>query len=246
VFEHSRFAYIDLRKGVNVDEIMREVEIGPEESFTLHPGQLVLGMTIESLELPTDLLARLEGRSSLGRLGIIVHGTASVFDPGWIGNPTLELGNVGILPVSLYAGMRICSFTFETLSSPAEVPYTKKVGSKYAHQTSYGRFAAEKDIMRMTSIPTPAEHLTRPRVSSWTPFSAFVPVLDDGFVASSTTWGDAGRSSARVSYGIGTNACKKIAGLFGLLRHAHDAVWMGERLRHAHGCGSNGSPPPRT
>jgi len=116
VFEHSRFAYIDLRKGVDVDEIMREVEIGPEESFTLHPGQLVLGMTIESLELAPDLLARLEGRSSLGRLGIIVHGTASVFDPGWIGNPTLELGNVGILPVSLYAGMRICSFTFEELS----------------------------------------------------------------------------------------------------------------------------------
>jgi dCTP deaminase len=148
VFEHSRFAYIDLRKGVNVDEIMREVEIGPDESFTLHPGQLVLGMTIESLELPADLLARLEGRSSLGRLGIIVHGTASVFDPGWVGNPTLELGNVGILPVSLYAGMRICSFTFETLSSPAEVPYTKKLGSKYAHQTGpyASRFAAEKDI----------------------------------------------------------------------------------------------------
>jgi dCTP deaminase len=148
VFEHSRFAYIDLRKGVNVDEIMREIEIGPDESFTLHPGQLVLGMTIESLELATDLLARLEGRSSLGRLGIIVHGTASVFDPGWVGNPTLELGNVGILPVSLYAGMRICSFTFETLSSPAEVPYTKKLGSKYAHQTGpyASRFAAEKDI----------------------------------------------------------------------------------------------------
>lgn len=150
VFEHSRFACIDLRKGVDVDEIMREVEIGPDESFTLHPGQLVLGMTIESLELPNDLLARLEGRSSLGRLGIIVHGTASVFDPGWIGNPTLELGNVGILPVSLYAGMRICSFTFETLSSPVDVPYTAKAGNKYAHQTGpyASRFAAEKDLKR--------------------------------------------------------------------------------------------------
>jgi len=107
-------------------------------------------MTIESLELSSDLLARLEGRSSLGRLGIIVHGTASVFDHGWIGNPTLELGNVGILPVSLYAGMRICSFTFETLSSPAEVPYTAKTGSKYAHQTwpYASRFAAEKDLKR--------------------------------------------------------------------------------------------------
>jgi dCTP deaminase len=146
VFEHSRFAYIDLRKGVDVDEIMREVEIGPDESFTLHPGQLVLGMTIESLELAPDLLARLEGRSSLGRLGIIVHGTASVFDPGWIGNPTLELGNVGILPVSLYAGMRICSFTFEQLSSPADVPYAAKKGNKYAHQSGplASRYAEEK------------------------------------------------------------------------------------------------------
>jgi len=150
VFEHSRFAYIDLRKGVNVDEIMREVEIGPEETFTLHPGQLVLGMTIESLELAPDLLARLEGRSSLGRLGIIVHGTASVFDPGWVGNPTLELGNVGILPVSLYSGMRICSFAFETLSSPAEVPYAAKQGNKYAHQSGplASRYAAEKDTVR--------------------------------------------------------------------------------------------------
>ena len=150
VFEHSRFAYIDLRKGVNVDEIMREVEVGPDETFTLHPGQLVLGMTIESLELAPDLLARLEGRSSLGRLGIIVHGTASVFDPGWIGNPTLELGNVGILPVSLYPGMRICSFTFETLSSPAEVPYAAKKGNKYAHQSGplASRYAAEKDTVR--------------------------------------------------------------------------------------------------
>jgi dCTP deaminase len=147
VFEHSRFAYIDLRQGVNVDEIMREVEVGPDETFTLHPGQLVLGMTVESLELSADLLARLEGRSSLGRLGIIVHGTASVFDPGWVGNATLELGNVGILPVSLYPGMRICSFTFETLSSPAEIPYTAKKGSKYAHQTGplASRYAVEKD-----------------------------------------------------------------------------------------------------
>jgi dCTP deaminase len=147
VFEHSRFPYIDLRKGVDVDEIMREVEVVPDGAFTLHPGQLVLAMTIESLELPADLLARLEGRSSLGRLGIIVHGTASVFDPGWVGNPTLELGNVGVLPVSLYPGMRICSFTFETLSSAAEVPYTAKRGSKYAYQTGplASRYAAEKD-----------------------------------------------------------------------------------------------------
>ena len=148
VFEHSRFAYIDLRKGVDIDEIMREVEIGPDESFTLHPGQLVLGMTIESLELAPDLLARLEGRSSLGRLGIIVHGTASVFDPGWIGNPTLELGQR-----RHPAGLALCGHA-DLLVHVRNAVVTgrravrEEAGNKYAHQTGpyASRFAAEKDI----------------------------------------------------------------------------------------------------
>jgi dCTP deaminase len=135
VFEHSKFPFIDLRNGVDVDQVMREVTVADGDSFVLHPGQFVLGMTMESMELAPDILARLEGRSSLGRLGIIVHGTASVFDPGWVGNATLELGNVGIIPVGLYPGMRICSFTFEPLSSPAEVPYGKRRASKYVNQT---------------------------------------------------------------------------------------------------------------
>ncbi len=135
VFENSKFPFIDLRQSVDVDQVMREVVIGDGDTFVLHPGQFVLGMTMESMELAPDILARLEGRSSLGRLGIIVHGTASVFDPGWVGNATLELGNVGIIPVGLYPGMRICSFTFEPLSSPAEVPYTKRKSSKYVNQT---------------------------------------------------------------------------------------------------------------
>jgi dCTP deaminase len=136
IFDHSKFPYIDLRNGVDVDQVMRQVTIDDGETFVLHPGQFVLGMTKESMELAPDLLARLEGRSSLGRLGIIVHGTASVFDPGWNGHPTLELGNVGIIPVGLYPGMRICSFTFETLSSPAEVPYGKRRASKYVNQAA--------------------------------------------------------------------------------------------------------------
>lgn len=136
VFEHSKFPFIDLRNGVDMDQVMRQVKIRDDESFVLHPGQMVLGITRESMELPDDILARLEGRSSLGRLGIIVHGTASVFDPGWVGNATLELGNVGIIPVGLYPGMRICSFTFEPLSSPAEVPYGKRRSSKYVNQTA--------------------------------------------------------------------------------------------------------------
>jgi len=89
----------------------------------------------ETLELDDDVLGRLEGRSSLGRIGIIVHGTAGLFDPGWRGKATLELSNLGIMPVALYPGMRICSFTFEQLSSAVSVPYYKKAGNKYAGQT---------------------------------------------------------------------------------------------------------------
>jgi len=134
VFEHSRYPFIDLRGGVDVDQLMREVTVPDGDVFVLHPGQLVLGMTVEKIELDADLLARLEGRSSLGRLGIIVHGTSSVFDPGWVGNATLELGNVGIIPVGLYPGMRVCSFTFEPLSSPSENPYSQRKASKYVNQ----------------------------------------------------------------------------------------------------------------
>lgn len=89
----------------------------------------------ESLELDDDVLGRLEGRSSLGRIGIIVHGTAGLFDPSWRGKATLELSNLGIMPVALYPGMRICSFTFEQLSTPVSVPHPKKAGNKYAGQT---------------------------------------------------------------------------------------------------------------
>jgi dCTP deaminase len=86
------------------------------------------------LELDDDVLGRLEGRSSLGRIGIIVHGTAGLFDPGWTGKATLELSNLGRMPVALYPGMRICSMTFEQLSTKVAVPYRKKVGNKYAGQ----------------------------------------------------------------------------------------------------------------
>lgn len=134
VFEHSRHAYIDPRRGFDGASIMREVQTAEGEPFIMQPGEFVLAVTMEWLDLADDLAARMEGRSSLGRLGIIVHGTASLFDPGWRGIPTMELGNLGRMPVALYPGMRICSFTFEPLSSPAEVPYYKKPGNKYAGQ----------------------------------------------------------------------------------------------------------------
>ncbi|OGE81106.1 MAG: dCTP deaminase [Candidatus Doudnabacteria bacterium RIFCSPHIGHO2_12_FULL_48_11] len=134
VFKNSSIPFIDLRKNIEVDQFMDEVEITDDRPFIMQPGSFALANTMESLELADDILGRIEGRSSLGRLGIIVHGTASVFDPGWIGYPTMELGNLGTLPVALYPGMRICAFTFEEVSSKVDVPYRKKKGNKYAGQ----------------------------------------------------------------------------------------------------------------
>lgn len=135
VFEHSRTPFIDVRDRGAIQNIMRTIHVKGDEPFVLQPREFALAITQESLELDDDVLGRLEGRSSLGRIGIIVHGTAGLFDPGWRGKATLELSNLGIMPVALYPGMRICSFTFEQLSSPVSVPYYKKAGNKYAGQT---------------------------------------------------------------------------------------------------------------
>ncbi len=135
VFEHSRNAYIDLRDRRAIEDLMRPIIVAPGDPFILQPREFVLAITEETLELADDVLGRLEGRSSLGRIGIIVHGTAGLFDPGWTGKATLELSNLGRMPVALYPGMRICSFTFEQLSSPSSVPYRNKAGNKYSGQT---------------------------------------------------------------------------------------------------------------
>src|SRR5579884_667868 len=135
VFEHSRHAYIDLRDKRAIEDLMKPVTVPTGEPFILQPREFVLAITEEHLELDDDVLGRLEGRSSLGRIGIIVHGTAGLFDPGWRGKATLELSNLGIMPVALYPGMRICSFTFEQLTTPVSMPYYKKSGNKYAGQT---------------------------------------------------------------------------------------------------------------
>jgi dCTP deaminase len=135
VFEHSRHAFIDVRDKAAIQDLMRSVHVQEGDPFVLQPREFALAITEENLELDDDVLGRLEGRSSLGRIGIIVHGTAGLFDPGWRGKATLELSNLGIMPVALYPGMRICSFTFEQLSSPVSVPYYKKAGNKYSGQT---------------------------------------------------------------------------------------------------------------
>lgn len=136
IFNHSKYPYIDPRNSSLSSELMKDIIIPNGDSFIMRPGEFCLATTVESLKIADDLLGRLEGRSSLGRIGIIVHSTAARFDPGWDGIPVLELGNIGVLPVALYPGMKICSFTFEELSSPSDSPYVKRKNAKYANQKS--------------------------------------------------------------------------------------------------------------
>jgi dCTP deaminase len=133
VFRNSRYPYIDVR--ADQPELTELVEISGDEPFILHPGEFVLGSTYERVALPNDLVARLEGKSSLGRLGLLIHSTAGYVDPGWEGNLTLELSNVANLPITLYDGMKIGQISFQRLSSPAEVAYGEaSIGSKYRGQ----------------------------------------------------------------------------------------------------------------
>lgn len=112
----------------------KKIVVESPDVFTLKPGEFALASTLEWVELPDDLAVRLEGRSSLGRLGIVVHSTAALVHPGWRGNIVLELGNHSHMPVELKPGMRVCSMSFEELSSPAEKPYYKNEKAKYAFQ----------------------------------------------------------------------------------------------------------------
>ncbi len=134
VFEHSKKPYIDPAKKDYSNEITSEIKIKDGEQFIMQPGDFVLAVTLEHVTIADDLMGRLEGRSSLGRLGIVVHSTASIFDPGWDGKCVLELGNLGRMAVALTVGMRICAMTFEQLSSKASVPYNKKKTGKYKIQ----------------------------------------------------------------------------------------------------------------
>lgn len=135
-FKPSQYPYLDLKRKVDFEKFMEEVKIQDDAPFILQPKEFVLAITKEEFTLSNDLMARLDGRSSIGRLGVVVHSTAARFDPGWQGRAVMELGNLGIMPVVLYSGMRICALTFETLSSPCEIPYSKKKAQKYAKQKS--------------------------------------------------------------------------------------------------------------
>lgn len=134
VFNHSRTPYLDPQDPRTLADVTTEILVKSGEAFTLHPGEFILAATREYIEMPDDLTGRLEGRSSIGRLGVIVHSTAANIECGFRGNITLELANMGRIPVLLYPGMRICSLSFEQLSSPAEVPYYRKKSAKYVGQ----------------------------------------------------------------------------------------------------------------
>jgi dCTP deaminase len=140
VFNDHAAPYIDLsgpRHEVDkaIDQIMgKEIEISQDEAFFLHPGELALAVTAESITLPDDIVGWLDGRSSLARLGLMVHVTAHRIDPGWSGSIVLECFNSGKLPLALRPGMTICAMNFETLSGPAARPYNSRSSAKYRGQ----------------------------------------------------------------------------------------------------------------
>ncbi len=130
VFQNNRVPYIDVR--ATSERLTEVVTVGDDDPFMLHPGEFVLGSTLEHIEVPANLVARLEGKSSLGRIGLLIHSTAGYVDPGWKGHLTLELSNVSKLPITLYHRMRIGQISFLRLTTPADVLYgSAELGSKY-------------------------------------------------------------------------------------------------------------------
>ncbi len=133
VFRNHTTGIIDVKK--NLEDLTELVEIGVDDVFILHPGEFVLGTTLERVQLPNDLVARLEGKSSLGRLGLLIHSTAGFVDAGWNGQLTLELSNVATLPITLYPHMKIGQISFIKMTTDADHPYgSGEVGSKYQDQ----------------------------------------------------------------------------------------------------------------
>ena len=140
VFSNNSVPFLDLsgeREQLNkdIDRVMgKEIIIEGDDAFFIHPGELVLGSTLESVEIPGDLVGWLDGRSSLARLGLMVHVTAGRIDPGWKGQVVLEFYNLGKMPLALKPEMIICALSFETLSNPANRPYCSRENAKYKNQ----------------------------------------------------------------------------------------------------------------
>ncbi|HYH92411.1 MAG TPA: dCTP deaminase [Candidatus Saccharimonadales bacterium] len=147
VFRNNRYPYIDVR--APQPDLTEMLSVDDDEAFILHPGEFVLGQTLEWVELPDDLVARLEGKSSLGRLGLLIHSTAGYVDPGWKGNLTLELSNVANLPIALYHAMRIGQISFFKMSSPVDRPYgSPELRSRYQGQREPTASAFHRDFVK--------------------------------------------------------------------------------------------------
>ena len=151
VFRNHTSQVIDVR--VDQENLTELVEIADDDCFILHPGEFVLGSTAERLSVPDDLVARIEGKSSLGRLGLLIHSTAGFVDPGFDGHITLELANVANLPITIYPGMKIGQVSFQRMTTPAAHPYgSSRAGSKYQGQRGptpsryFENFARSPDV----------------------------------------------------------------------------------------------------
>ena len=123
VFKVIRKPYIDPKDGEDISSYMESNKKKKDDAFIIHPNEFALATTLEYVKVPDDLVARVEGRSSMGRLGVTMHVTAGFIDPGFEGKITLEISNIGSMPVALYPGQRVCQIVFETMTSPSEIPY---------------------------------------------------------------------------------------------------------------------------
>lgn len=157
LFDNHKYAFIDPAE--QQDELTRLIEVDPKEAFILHPGEFVLGSTYEFVTLPDDVAARLEGKSSLGRLGLLTHSTAGFVDPGFKGHVTLELSNVATLPIKLWPGMKIGQLCFFKLTSPSEHPYgSEKYSSRYQGQRGPTASRSYKNFYRTDVGNAPLEN----------------------------------------------------------------------------------------
>lgn len=144
VFKATSIPYIDTRK--ESQDYTEIVEIAENQPFIIDPGEFVLGIVREYIRLPDFLMGSVDGRSSLGRLGITIHATSASMNPGWEGRFVLEISNMGKMPVALFLGMRIAKLTLHKLSSPAEKPYGKRRGAKYQGQDGVGESKIHEDM----------------------------------------------------------------------------------------------------
>ena len=148
IFEDTKYPFIDVKDPKTIQNITRLVKLKDTDPIIFQPNQFILAVTLEEISLPDDITVRIDGKSSLGRLGVIIHSTAGHIDPGFRGRVTLEMSNIGNLPILLYPKMRICQLVFQTLSSPSEIPYYKKKTAKYLKTKSPGESKIHKEYAK--------------------------------------------------------------------------------------------------